>query len=355
MMKALVKTKPIASYEYVTTEIPEPKEDEVLIKIGCTSICGSDINLYKWNEVAKVIASLPFTPGHEAMGTVVKVGSRVNRSAFPVGSRVAVENHFYCGKCFQCTHDLPHICSSMAQYGHGKGTIHGGMSEYSIVPARYLYRLKTNISDIYACLLEPFGVAHQACEAIGVKDDTVLITGCGPVGLCAVAICKHMGAKTVFAADIVPSKLATAKKMGADVVIDARRLQETIMKYTNGDGVGVVVECSGAKPLVNKGVYTALRKGGRILMLGLPKNPLHIENPLPNVIFKSITIKTIHGRKIFHTWEESEKILASGKIDLNPIVSHRYKLDDWKDAMKTLMGGQAMKILIYVGTPLSKL
>lgn len=352
-MKALVKNKPLPGFEMVTMSIPEPEEDEVLIKIGCTSICGSDVNLYKWNAVAKVIASLPFTPGHEAMGYVAKVGSRVNRSAFPLGSRVAVENHFYCGKCYQCKNDLPHICASLKQYGHGKGTIHGGLSQYSIVPARYLYRVTSGISDVEACLLEPFGVAHQAVEAIGVKNDTVLVTGCGTVGLCAVAIAKYMGAKTVFASDIAIPKLAIAKEMGADVVIDARRLQETIMKETNGDGVGCVVECSGAKPLVNGGIYTCLRKGGKVLMLGIPKQALHIENPLPNVIFKSLTIKTIHGRKIFHTWEESEKILASGKVDLSPIVSHRFKLDQWQEVYKTLLTGQAMKILVHVGTPLN--
>lgn len=348
-MKAVVKTKPAEGYDYVTIPIPEPKPDEILIKISRVAICGSDVNLYKWNEVAKVIAAIPFTPGHEAMGTVFKIGSRVNIQAFPIGSRVAVENHFYCGKCYQCLNGMPHICSKLAQYGHGKGTVHGGFSEYSIVPARYLYRIQTDITDEEACLLEPFGVAHQACESIGVKNDTVVVTGCGTVGLCAVAIAKYMGATTVIAADIVPRKLELAKQMGADIVCDARKLQEVVMKETKGDGIGCVVECSGAKPLVNGGIYTILRKGGRILMLGLPKQALHIENPLPNVIFKSITIKTIHGRLIFHTWEESEKILASGKIDLRPIVSHRYPLEKWKEAHATLLSGKALKIMVSVG------
>lgn len=349
MMKAVVKTKPVKGYEYVTIPIPEPKEDEVLIKISRVAICGSDVNLYKWNEVAKVIAAIPFTPGHEAMGTVAKIGSCVNRSAFPLGARVAVENHFYCGKCYQCKNNMPHICSAMAQYGHGKGTVHGGFSEYSIVPARYLYRIRSNISDEQACLMEPFGVAHQACEKIGVKNDTVLVTGCGTVGLCAIAIAKYMGASKIIAADVVPSKLEIAKQMGADIVVDSRKLQEIVMKETNGDGIGVVIECSGAKPLVNGGIYTVLRKGGKILMLGIPKQALHIENPLTNVVFKSLTIKTIHGRLIFHTWEEAEKILASGRIDLSPIISHRYKLSEWKEAHDTLLTGQANKIILTVG------
>jgi len=348
-MKAVVKTKPVEGYEFVTMPIPEPKEDEVLIKVSRVSICGSDVNLYKWNDVAKVIAAIPFTPGHEACGTVAKIGSRVNRMAFPIGCRVAVENHFYCGKCYQCLNDMPHICAKMAQYGHGKGTIHGGFSEYSIVPARYLYRTQTNISDEEACLLEPFGVAHQACETIGIGNDTVVVTGCGTVGLCAIAIAKYMGATKVIAADIVPLKLDLARKMGADLAVDSRKLHEVVMRETKGDGIGCVIECSGAKPLVNGGIYSILRKGGRVLMLGLPKQALHIDNPLTNVIFKSITIKTIHGRFIFHTWQEAEKILASGKIDLSPIVSHHYPLEKWQEAHKTLLTGKALKIMVSVG------
>lgn len=352
-MLAVVKRRPVKGYDFVTIPIPEPKEDEVLIKISRVAICGSDVNLYKWNDVAQVIAAIPFSPGHEAVGYVSKIGSGVNRYAFPIGARVAVENHFYCGKCYQCKNNLPHICSKLAQYGHGKGTVHGGFSEYSIVPARYLYRLNSNITDDSACLLEPFGVAHQAVEAIGVKNDSVLVTGCGTVGLCAVAICKYLGASMVIAADIEHSKLEIAKKLGADIVIDARELQEHIMKITNGDGIGCVVECSGAKPLVNGGIYTALRKGGKIAMIGLPKQALHIENPLTNVVFKSLTIKTVHGRKIFHTWIECEKILASGKVDLSPIISHHYPLQKWKEAHAMLLTGKATKIMIRVGSYIS--
>lgn len=142
-MKALVKTKEGKSFEYLDVPIPEPSGDEVLIKVDAVSVCGSDINLYTWNQVAQVTASIPFTPGHECAGTVVKCGPDVKGVA--VGARVGVENHYYCGECYQCQHDTKAICKNMGQFGHGKKTPYGGCSEYTIVPAKYLYQLTRNI------------------------------------------------------------------------------------------------------------------------------------------------------------------------------------------------------------------
>jgi threonine dehydrogenase-like Zn-dependent dehydrogenase len=219
-MKALIKDEPTKSYKYVDIPIPEPAEDELLVKVEKVAICGSDINLYQWNAVAQVIATLPFTPGHELAGIVTKVGSKV--TDIKVGQRVCVENHYYCGKCYQCTHEQNHICQNMGQPGHGKKTIHGGCSEYTIIPARYAYVLKTDIDPLRACLLEPLGVAHHALEEIDVKGQDLLIIGCGPIGLFAIAVAKELGVTKIIAADIFDDKLAAAKKMGADVVINSK-------------------------------------------------------------------------------------------------------------------------------------
>jgi len=193
---------------------------------------------------------------------------------------------------------------------------------------------------------EPFGVAHHACEEVEVKGDTVLITGTGAIGLCCVAVAKAMNASKIIVTDVVASKLELAKKMGADIVINSKDhdLAKTVLESTGGDGVGAWIECSGA-PVHNAGCK-ALRKGGRILMLGLPKGPLTFDTPLPDFIFKSITLKTIHGRKIFHTWEQAEKMLASKKVDISAIISHEFSMDDWEEAHKVLLGGSAIKILV---------
>lgn len=150
-MKALVKTKEGSSFEYKEVPVPEPKGDEVLIKVDAISICGSDISLYTWNEVARVIATVPFIPGHECAGTVVRCGPD---ASIPAGTKVGVENHYFCGMCYQCTHGCREICKNMGQFGHGKKTEHGACSEYTLVSAKYLYQLKRNVSKSKFVLLK---------------------------------------------------------------------------------------------------------------------------------------------------------------------------------------------------------
>lgn len=144
-MKALIKTKEGSSFEYKDVPVPEPKDDEVLLKVDAISVCGSDISLYMWNEVARVIATVPFIPGHECAGTVVKCGPKAD---IAVGTKVGVENHYFCGNCYQCKNDCREICKNMGQFGHGKKTEHGACSEYTIVSAKYLYQLTRNLSKL---------------------------------------------------------------------------------------------------------------------------------------------------------------------------------------------------------------
>ncbi|KXJ07732.1 putative L-threonine 3-dehydrogenase [Exaiptasia diaphana] len=312
-MKVLIKEEEKVGYNYKEWPIPEPQDGELLVKVLVSSICGSDIALYNWNEVAKNIATLPFMPGHECVGEVVNVGPGCG-DEFQVGNHVCCENHFYCGECYQCLHDQRHICQNLNQFGHGRGTIYGGCSQFTIIPARYAYRLKTNLEPRKACLLEPFGVAHQAMEALKPSKETVLVIGCGPVGLLAVGIAKAMGAEKIIATDINPDRLEKAKQMGADVLVNnlEENLKEIVLRETSGDGAGRLVECSGSPNMVNSS-FSFLRKGGRIVLVGLPKAPLHVENVLSDVIFKSVTLKTVHGRKIFSTWEKSEQLIYQNK------------------------------------------
>merc|ERR1712002_1422899 len=175
-MKCLRKVDESEGYIFLNQPVPTPGPDEVIVKIDKVAICGSDIILWRWSEMAKLIATVPFIPGHEATGQVVTVGSNV--SSVKVGDRIAVENHYYCGNCFQCKIDRGDICQNMSQYGHGKGTTQGGCSQYSSVPSKYCYVLTRDITSNQAVLLEPMGVAHNAIEAIGVKGEDVLVIGC---------------------------------------------------------------------------------------------------------------------------------------------------------------------------------
>ncbi|XP_067671841.1 L-threonine 3-dehydrogenase-like [Haliotis asinina] len=343
-MKALVKKNEEESYVYESIPVPDPTGDEVLIKVDSVAICGSDINLYKWNDVARVIATIPFVPGHECAGTVVKCGPDAK---IPVGAKVGVENHYFCGACHQCKYDNRAICRNMGQFGHGKQTQHGGCSEYTIVPARYLYVLNRNLSADEIALLEPLGVSHNAVEKLEVKGEDVLVIGCGPVGLLAIASAKALGAKRVIGADIDDSRLELGKSMGAEVTVNTLHtsLKQFVESFTDGLGMGRVCECSGAPPMVNMS-FSLLRKGGRIVMVGLPKQPLHVENVLQDIVFKSLTLKTVHGRLIYHTWCEIENLVADGKIDVNKIISHKFPMSKFEEAFTALFSGKACKIVI---------
>ncbi|CAG5131396.1 unnamed protein product [Candidula unifasciata] len=343
-MKALVKQTEGPSYSYVEIPVPEPKDGEVLIKVDAVAICGSDIALYKWDNVARVIATVPFIPGHECAGTVVKRGPNTD---IPIGTKVGVENHFFCGECYQCLHEDGAICINMGQYGHGKKTEHGGCSEYSIVPERYLYRLKSDLDPEQIALLEPLGVAHNMIERLNVEGQDVLVIGSGPVGLMAQAVSKALGAKRVVATDVEDAKLELARKFGADITVNVKNtdLKEFVMKLTNSVGIDRICECSGVSAVVNSS-FSLLRKGGHIGLVGLPKQPLHVENVLQDIVFKALTLKTVHGRLIFHTWEEIEKLVVEGKIDVKAVISHRFPMSKFEDAFQTLFSGQACKILL---------
>jgi len=344
-MKALIKEEPKESYVLKEIPVPEPKADEILFKVEKVGICGSDIALYSWNAVAQTIATLPFIPGHEAAGVVVKIGSGVKD--LPVGSKIAIENHFYCENCYTCEENRGDICSRMDQYGHGRGTTQGGFSEYSIVKAKYCYKLKYGITQNEACLLEPMGVAYNGVDQIQVEGKEVLVIGCGAIGLFAIAVAKAKGATKVIAADVVDSRLELAKKMGATVTINSREkvLKEEVMKLTDGNGIARLVEASGFPPVVNS-CFSMLRKGAHLVLIGLPKQPIHIENPLPDVIFKSLTLKTVHGRRIWDTWENCEKLISEKKVDPNIVLSHQFPMSDWKSAFDVLMSGAGCKIIV---------
>lgn len=343
-MKALLKETETESYVYTQMPVPEPEGDEVLIKVDVVSICGSDISLYKWSDMARVIATVPFIPGHETAGTVVKCGPE---ATLKIGTRVGVENHFYCGNCYQCNNGLKEICINMGQYGHGRKTMHGGCSEYSIVSQKYLYVITKDLNAEEITMLEPLGVAHNGIERLKVKGEDVLVIGCGPVGLLAQRVAKVMGAKRVIGADIEEWKLKLAKDIGADIVVNTKDkdIKEVIMELTGGTGIGRICECSGNAMMLNS-CFSYLRKGGRVVLIGLTKQPLHVEHPLPDIIFKCLTIKTVHGRRIYHTWEALESMVADKSVDVDKVITHRFPMSQFEEAFKVLFSGSACKIVM---------
>lgn len=184
-------------------------------------------------------------------------------------------------------------------------------------------------------------------ERLCPSNDTVLIQGCGPIGLYAIAHCKHVGAKQVIASDILPNRLELAKQMGADIVINGKteNLKEKVMDVTKGDGMGCLLECSGAQTLINNS-FQLMRRGGSMAFIGIPKTPIQIEKAGQNFLFKSLTIHTIYGRRIFHTWEQCEKMLSEKRIDISPTISHRFAMKEFEEAFRVLKAGTGCKIIV---------
>ena len=340
-MMAVVKARAGRGYDYTEVPAPSPKSGEVLLRIRKAAICGTDILVYKWGELAaKIVGELPFIPGHECVADVVEVGQEVQSIA--AGDRVCAETHIPCEKCYQCTHGMKHICRDLVLFGH---QTNGCFAEYAVIPARAVYKLRTDLPDEQACLLEPFGVSLRGVEEAHVAGETLLVTGCGPIGVFAVAIARHMGAARIIVAEPSAYRREFASHMGADVVLDpeATGLREAVLDKTAGDGAGCVIECSGAPDVVS-GVFSCLRKGGTIVQLGNPKGPLHIENVLPDFMQKELTLRTLHGRRMFETWETAEELLADGKINIAPAITHTFPMSRIDDAMRRILDGEACKV-----------
>ena len=346
-MMAIVKSKREPGYEYLSVPRPELKANEVLLKIHETAICGTDILLYKWDPLVHgLIRSLPFIPGHECCAEVVEVGADVTGLA--AGMRVCAETHVPCGRCYQCTHGLQHICKNLLLFGHH---MDGCFAEYAVIPATAVYRLKTDLPARLACLLEPFGVSLRGVQEVMPRGDTLLITGCGPIGLFAVAVARHAGAGRIIAAEPTPARLQLAGALGADVLVDMRTadLRQAVMNATGGDGAGCIIECSGSPPVVN-GCFKCLRKGGHLVLLGNPKGPVEIRDVMPDLMHKELTLKTVHGRRMYETWEQAEALLASGRMAISSVVTHTLPMSRFDEAFTLILQGEACKVELTPGT-----
>ena len=340
-MMAIVKSRRESGYEYMSVPRPEPRAGDVLLKVHVAAICGTDILLYKWDPLVHgLIGKLPFIPGHECCGDVVATGAGVE--GFPAGARVCAETHVPCGHCYQCTHGLQHICKNLVLFGHH---MDGCFAEFAVIPATALYRLKTDLPAPLACLLEPFGVSLRGVQEVAPRGDALLVTGCGPIGLFAIAIARQAGVGKIIAAEPSPARLALAQAMGADVLVDMRTadLRQAVLDATGGDGAGCILECSGAAQVVN-GSFKCLRKGGRIVLLGNPKGPVEVRDVMPDLMHKELTLKTVHGRRMYETWEQAEALLAHGRIDIAPAVTHTFPMHRFEEAFALILKGEACKV-----------
>jgi threonine 3-dehydrogenase len=341
-MKALRKMQAARGLSLETANVPAIGPTDVLVRVKAASICGTDLHIYGWDRWSQGRIKPPVTLGHEFCGVIEKVGDEV--TALRAGDFVSAEMHVNCGHCHQCRVGEAHICPNVRIIGIDQD---GAFAELVRIPASNIIKLDPAIPEHYGAILDPLGNAVHTVLAGAIAGQTVLVTGCGPIGLMSIAVAKACGSSTVFATETNEHRRGMAKKMGADVVINpvAEDAPAKILSETNKTGVDVLLEMSGNPTAIQQG-FKALRAGGRASLLGIPTEnvPLDLVN---DVIFKGATVQGIYGRRMYETWVQMTALLKAGRLNLEPLFSERVKLEQFEDAFAKLQGGLAGKILMY--------
>jgi threonine 3-dehydrogenase len=343
-MKAIRKTDPKPGVEVQEIEEPRIKSSEVLVKIEATAICGSDLHLYRWDEqTTRWKSPLPMTIGHEWSGKIVEVGSNV-KSLRP-GDNVAGESHIPCGLCSCCRTGNMHICQNMLIYGIQ--TSEGSFAQLAAVPEIIAYKLPSGVGYEEGAVFEPFGVALHAVERVGIQPgDVVLVMGAGPIGIFAQQIAKVSGASLVIAAELKQFRLDLARKIGsADVYVNTEKedIVKRTMELTNGLGANVVIELAGA-PITTVQALQAVKKCGRVALVGLSDKPVQIE-PTSMIIYKEATVYGSTGRAMFGTWERMASLVGSNKIKPSAVITDRLPLEKAEEGFQRVIRGESGKVI----------
>ncbi len=313
-MKALRKMQAAKGLQMDTVGVPLIGPTDVLVRVKTASICGTDLHIYGWDRWSQGRIKPPVTLGHEFCGTVERVGDEVR--AVKPGDFVSAEMHVNCGHCHQCRLGEAHICQNLRIIGIDQD---GAFAEFVKIPASNIWKLDAAIPEHYGAILDPLGNAVHTVLAGPIAGQTVLVTGCGPIGLMSIAVAKACGSSTVFATETNEKRRAMARKMGADVVLNpaAEDAVAKILAETNGTGVDALLEMSGNPTAIQQG-FKSLRAGGRASLLGIPTEnvPLDLVN---DVIFKGATVQGIYGRRMYETWVQMTALLQAGRLNLEPL------------------------------------
>src|SRR6267154_1253043 len=341
-MKALRKMQAAKGLQMDTVAVPLIGPMDVLVRVKTASICGTDLHIYGWDRWSQGRIKPPVTRGHEFCGTFDRVGYE-GRGLKP-GDFVREAMHVNCGHCHQCRLGEAHICQNLRIIGIDQD---GAFAEFVKIPASNIWELDAAIPEHYGAILDPLGNAVHTVLAGPIAGQTVLVTGCGPIGLMSIAVAKACGSSTVFATETNEKRRAMAKKIGADVVLNpaVEDAVTRILAETDGTGVDALLEMSGNPAAIQQG-FKALRAGGRASLLGIPTEnvPLDLVN---DVIFKGATVQGIYGRRMYETWVQMTALLKAGRLNLEPLFGERASLDKFENAFSLLQSGLAGKILLY--------
>tara|TARA_B100001250_G_scaffold409794_1_gene434873 strand:+ start:381 stop:1403 length:1023 start_codon:yes stop_codon:yes gene_type:complete len=338
-MKALIKKH---SGEGLWLEdIPKPEVglSDVLIKVDRTGICGTDLHIYKWDDWASKTVPTPMVIGHEFVGEIVEAGENVRD--FRIGEIVSGEGHVVCGHCRNCMAGRRHLCNETAGIGV---TRPGAFAEYIALPQTNVWVHKPEINRNVASIFDPFGNATHSALSFPVLGEDVLITGAGPIGIMSAAIARHAGARHVVITDVNQYRLDLAKKMGVTCAVNIKKEKLANVQQELGmeEGFDVGLEMSGNPDAFND-MLVNMCHGGKIAMLGIPKNDMAIDWNI--VVFNMLTIKGIYGREMYETWYKMTVMLESG-LDIAPVITHRFDYEDYEKGFDKALSGKSGKVIL---------
>lgn len=338
-MKALLKKEPAPGLSL--EEVPEPEIgiNDVLIKVKRSALCGTDMHIYNWDAWAQKTIPVPMVIGHEFVGEIVEVGSNV--IDFKAGQIVSGEGHVVCGRCRNCMAGRRHLCARTSAIGVNRP---GAFAEYLALPMSNVWEHRRNVDLDVAALFDPLGNAVHTALQYDLLGEDVLITGAGPIGVMAAAVCRHAGARHVVITDINPRRLELAQTMGATCTVDVR--QENIGDVQKmlgmSEGFDVGLEMSG-NPSAFRDLLVNMGHGGKVCLLGIPGNDVAID--WDTVIFNMLTLKGIYGREMYETWYKMSVLVESG-LDISPVVTHRLDYVDFEDGFAAMNDGSACKVIL---------
>ena len=346
-MQAVVKREAGPGMTLAEREVPQPGPRDVLVRVQATSICGTDVHIYNWDPWSQGRIRPPIIVGHEFAGEIVERGRAVRDDEPQIGDFVSAESHIVCGVCQQCRLGKGHVCQNTRIIGVD---VDGCYAAYVAIPVDNAWKNPPDMPLPVASLQENFGNAVHTVASADVRGKTVLITGCGPAGLMSIPVARAFGAEVIVVTDLSPYRLDLARQVGADLALNPREdeVEALAQDIVLHKGFDVLFEMSGAPPALKQG-FRLLKPGAEAALLGLMPNTLPDFDLNDLLIMKGITVHGIAGRRLWETWYQMRALLASGAVDLAPLITHEFPLSRWEDAIQTMASGESGKIVMYPG------
>ena len=338
-MKALVKKFPEKGLVFEDVPDPVAGDNDVKIKIHKTAICGTDLHIYNWDEWSQKTIETPRVIGHEYVGEIVEIGKNVHN--WEIGEIVSGEGHIVCGKCRNCLAGNGHLCSETVGVGVNRD---GAFAQYLVIPQENVRRCEKDIPEEMYAIFDPFGNAVHTALSFDVVGEDVLITGAGPIGIMAAAVCKFVGARHVVITDIKDERLELAKELGIKHTVNTAKenLRDVMNKLSIKEGFDVGLEMSGSEAALNSMIEYMVH-GGRIALLGLLKDSSRVD--WTKIIFNGLLIKGIYGREMHETWYKMAAMIQGG-LDISKIITHRMDITDYEKGFEAMNSGNCGKVIL---------